>query len=166
MIGELLIDAHFWVGVALVIFLLIITKVGVHKLAWNALGEAGRKVQSQLDEAAALRAEAQALLDQIKVQSAEAEQQASAMLSAAKEEAVRLQAEAQAKLAEQITRRGELAERKIAAAEAQASAEVKAVAGDLAAQLAEQVLTTRLAGAKSDPLVDGALRQLASTKLQ
>jgi len=166
MLEELLLDAHFWVGVAFVCFLLLMIRVGVHKLAWNALGESGRKVRAQLDEAEALRTEAQALLDQIKTQREEAERQAAAMLAAAKDEAKRLQAEAKTKLAEQIARRGELAERKIATAEAQAAAEVKAAAADLAAQIAEQVLVARLAGTRSDPLIDGALKQLTATKLQ
>jgi len=163
---ELFLDAHFWVGVALVVFLGILVAAGVHKVAWNALGESGRKVQAQLDEAEALRKEAQGLLTQITEQRAEAERQAAAMLAAAKDEAKRLQAEAKIKLAEQIKLRGELAERKIAAAEAQATADVKGAAADLAAQIAEQVLVSRLAGAKSDPLVDAAFKQLTATKLQ
>ena len=40
-------------------------------------------------------------------------------------------------------------------------AEVKAAAAELAAQAAEQVLGQRIAGAKSDPLVDDAIGQLA-----
>lgn len=161
----LLTDAHFWVGVAFVIFVLILLRVGVHKLAWNALGESGRKIQAQLDEAEAVRREAQELLAQVKSQKAAAEQQAADMLAAAAEEAKRLQAEAQVKLAEQIERRGQMAERKIAQAEAQAAADVRAAAAELAAQITEQVLVSRLAGAKTDPLVDQAISQLGS-KLQ
>ncbi len=157
---ELILDSHFWVGVAFVVFVGVLAKVGVHKLAWTKLGETGAKVQAQLDEAASLRAEAQELLDQIKVQRADAEKQAAATLQAAKEQAIRLQAEAKEKLAEQIKRRGELATRRIAVAEAQATADVKAAAADLAAQMAETVLAKRLEGAKSDPLVDQAIQQL------
>ena len=51
----LLLDAHFWVGVALMVFLGILAWAGVHKFAWKALGDAGAKVQAQLDEANALR---------------------------------------------------------------------------------------------------------------
>ena len=166
MIQELLLDAHFWVGVAFLVFLLLMLRFGVHKLLWNALGESGRKVQTQLDEAQALRNEAQALLDQIKVQREEAERSAAALLAAAKDEAKRLQAEAKTKLEEQIKRRGELAERKIATAETQAAAEVKAAAGELAAQMAERVLVARLASSKTDPLVDSAIQQLTSTRFQ
>ncbi len=158
---HLLTDNHFYVGAALVVLLAILMAAGVHKLAWAYLGDAGAKVQAQLDEAASLRKEAQDLLAQIKEQRAEAERQAVATMEAAKAEAARMQSEAQANLAEQITRRGQLAERRIAVAEAQAAADVKAAAADLATQMAEQVLAGRLNGAKSDPLIDQALEQLA-----
>jgi F-type H+-transporting ATPase subunit b len=42
---------------------------------------------------------------------------------------------------------------------------VKAAAGELAAQLAETVLAARIAGAKTDPLIDAAIGQMAG-KLQ
>ena len=162
---ELLLDAHFWVGAAFVVFVGILVMAGVHKFAWKALGDAGDKVRAQLAEADGLRAEAQALLDNIKVEREAAEQHAAAMLADAEEAAKRMQVEANAKLAEQIERRGQRAERRIATAEAQATAEVKAAAADLASQMAEQILTSRLAGAKTDPLIDTAIRQLGS-KLQ
>lgn len=162
---ELLLDAHFWVGVALVVFLGILVMAGVHKFAWKALGEAGAKVQAQLDEADALRREAQDLLAQVTAQKEAADRLAAEILANAKEEATRLQSDAQVKLAEQLERRGQMAERKIAQAEAQAEAQVRAAAAELAAQMAEQVLTQRLIGAKSDPLIDKAIGQLAG-KLQ
>ncbi len=162
---DLLLDSHFWVGVALVVFLGVLVFAGVHKFAWKALGDAGDKVRSQLAEADALRAEAQALLDNIKVEREAAEKHAAEMLADAEEGARRLQVEANAKLAEQIERRGQLAERRIATAEAQATADVKAAAADLAAQMAERILVQRLAGSTTDPLIDAAISQLAG-KLQ
>ena len=162
---DLLLDSHFWVGVAFVVFLGVLVIAGVHKFAWKALGDAGDKVRAQLAEADALRAEAQSLLDNIKVEREAAEKHAAEMLADAEEGAKRLQVEANAKLAEQIERRGLLAERRIATAEAQATADVKAAAADLAAQMAERVLVQRLAGAQTDPLIDVAIGQLAG-KLQ
>ncbi|HEY8574227.1 ATP F0F1 synthase subunit B [Phenylobacterium sp.] len=162
---ELLLDAHFWVGVAFVVFIGILVWAGIHKLAWTKLGEAGEKVRAQLEEAESLRRESEALLADIRRQKEAAEAHAAELMANAQEEAKRLQVDAQAKLAEQIERRGQLAERRIATAEAQAAAEVKAAAAELAAQMAERVLTARVAGTKSDPLVDAALGQLG-TKLQ
>ncbi|HEY3948498.1 ATP F0F1 synthase subunit B [Phenylobacterium sp.] len=162
---DLLTSAHFWVGAAFVVFVVVLVVAGAHKLAWKTLGDAGDKVRAQLDEATRLRQEAQGLLDRIQADRENAEQLAKEILANAEEQARRMHAEAQEKLAEQIQRRGELAERRIATAEAQATAEVKAAAGELAAQMAEQVLASRIAGAKADPLIDTAIGQLAG-KLQ
>lgn len=162
---ELLIDAHFWVGIAFVVFLVILVSAGVHRFAWKALGDAGEKVRAQLDEAKQLREEAQALLARIQSDREQAEKLAGEIMANAQEQARRMQVEAQERLAEQIERRGQLAERRIATAEAQAAAEVKAAAGELAAQMAETVLAARIAGAKTDPLIDAAIGQMAG-KLQ
>ena len=162
---DIMLDAHFWVGVALVIFAGILVWAGVPRLAAQALDARADKVRAQLDEANRLRQEAQALLADIKAQREQSEKLAAEVMANAKEEAERLQADSQARLAEQIERRGQLAARRIATAEAQAAAEVKAAAADLAAQLAEKVLSQRIAGAKTDPLVDQAIGQLG-TKLQ
>ena len=55
-----------------------------------------------------------------------------------------------------------MAERRIASAEAQATAEVKAAAADVAARAAETILASRIAGAKSDPLLDDAIAQIGT----
>lgn len=154
-------NPELWVAVGLVIFLGILWMAGAFKKAAGALDEKGAKIQADLDEAAKLRAEAEAMLADIRKQRDESEAQAAQMLTEAKAEAKRLAAEAKARLEEQVTRRKALAERRIATAEAQASAEVKAAAAELAAQMAETVLSERLAGAKSDPGVDAAIGQLA-----
>jgi len=164
-VANLLTDAHFWVGLALVVFVGILAYVGVPRLAMGALDAKAARVQAQLDEATQLREEAQALLARIQADREASEKLAAEMLANAEAQAKRMQADAQAQLAEQLQRRGQLAERRIATAEAQAAADVKAAAGELAAQMAEQVLAARLAGAKSDPLVDSAIAQLAG-KLQ
>jgi F-type H+-transporting ATPase subunit b len=157
---ELPLEAEFWVGVAFVILMLLFWRIGAFKTIGGVLDGRGVKIQAQLDEATRLRQEAEALLANIKAQAEESERHAAAMLDNAKAEAKRLQTEAKAKLEDQIARRGALAERKIATAEAQAAAEVKAAAADLATQMAEQVLAARIKGAKTDPLIDQALKSL------
>jgi F-type H+-transporting ATPase subunit b len=162
---QLLLDSHFWVALAFLVFVGVLVMAGVHRLVWKTLGDAGAKVQAQLDEAEALRREAQALLAQVKAQKEASDRLAVEMLANAEEEAKRLQSEAQTKLAEQLERRGQMAERKIAQAEAQATADVRAAAAELAAVMAEEVLVKRLAASKSDPLIDKAIGQMAG-KLQ
>lgn len=159
-------NPEFWVLVALVVFfgLLVMLKV-IPGALFSALDGHAAKIQAELDEARSLREEAKAMLDGVKAQRDEAEAQAKAMLAAAQDEAKRLQAEASARLTETIARRAALAERKIANAQAEAEAQVKAAAVDLAAQAAEAVLVSRLAGAKNDPLADSAIGEMAG-KLQ
>jgi F-type H+-transporting ATPase subunit b len=158
-------EAEFWVFIGLVIFIGALVWAKVPAMAMKALDARGAAIQAELDEALRLRQEAQTLLDSIKVQHEETERIAAETLANAEADSVRLRAEAEIKLNEQIKRRQAMAERKIATAEAQAAADVKAAAGELAAQLAEQVLAGRLKDLKSDPLIDRAVDQMPG-KLQ
>jgi F-type H+-transporting ATPase subunit b len=73
-----------------------------------------------------------------------------------------MEADARAKLEEQIARRAQQAERRIALAEAQAAQEVKAAAAELAARTAEAVLARRVAESQADPLIDRGIGQVAA----
>lgn len=154
-------NPEFWVGIGLLLFFGIVWWKARAMIA-GMLDAKAATIQTDLDEAARLRAEAEAMLADIRAQREDAERQATEMLRAAEADAARLAVEAKAKLEDQIARRAALAERKIASAEAAAAADVKAVAADLAAQAAEQILAGRLAAAKTDPQVDQAIAGLAA----
>ena len=155
-------NPELWVAAGLFLFFGICVLVGVPKLVAGQLDAKAARIQSELDEAARLRAEAEALLAQIRTEKSEAEAQATEMLAAAEADARLMEVEAKAKLEETLARRQALAERRIAQAEAQATAEVKTAAADLAARAAEQILSARLAGQKSDPLLDAAIGQIGT----
>jgi len=158
--------AEFWVGAGLLIFLAIVVfGAKAPKKITTALDAQSATIQANLDEAARIREEAQALLETLKAERVEAERHAKEMLAQAQAQVERLEAEAKAKLEESLARRQQMAERKIANAEAQAAAEVKAAAAEMAAQAAETMLAQRLAGAQADPMVDAAIGQIAN-KLQ
>ena len=159
------ITPEFWVLVAVLIFFGLLIYLKVPAAMAKALDSRPERIQAELDEAQNLRAEAERLLTQIKAQREETEALAADMLAQAKEDAERMRKDAAVKLEEQIVRRTEMAERKIATAEAQAMADVKAAAAELAAEAARTVLAGRLAAATTDPLVDKAIGQMAS-KLQ
>jgi F-type H+-transporting ATPase subunit b len=159
-VNELLTNAEFWVGLALLIFIGLLVWLGVHKKAASALDAQGDAIRRELAQAERLRTEAEALLASIRTEREEAERTAAQMLANAESEARRIETEAHARLEEQIQRQGELAQRKIALAEAQAMAEVKAAAADLAAEAAAGVLSARLSGAESDPLVDRSITEI------
>ena len=156
---------EFWILSAVVIFLGLLAYLKVPAAIVGALDARAERIQAELDEAQNLRTEAERLLAQIKVQREETERLAADMLAQAKDDAERMRKDAAVKLEEQIVRRTEMAERKIATAEAQAMADVKSAAAELAAEAARTVLAGRLAAASSDPLVDKAIGQMAA-KLQ
>jgi F-type H+-transporting ATPase subunit b len=162
---ELLQEAEFWVGVGVVIFLGILVWAKVPSLVAKTLDDKAAAIQAELDEAKRIRAEAESLLAQLKAERAEAERHSVEMIKAAEDEAKRLSAEASVKLEELVVRRKAIAERKIAQAEAQAHAEIKAAAVDAAALMAENILAARAAGAKSDASIDLAIKDMAA-KLQ
>lgn len=162
---EFFIAPEFWVLVAVLLFFSLLIYLKVPAAMGRALDSRAEKIQAELDEAQRLRAEAERLLTEIKAQREETERLAKDMLAQAQEDAERMRVESAAKLEEQIVRRTQMAERKIATAEAQAAADVKAAAAEMAAEAARGVLASRIAGATTDPLIDKALGQLA-TKLQ
>ena len=123
----------FWVGVALVIFLAILVKFGVPGAIVKALDARGEKVAQELAEARRLRQEAEKLLAEYDAKRKAAEAEAAEIVSSANDEAKRLAAEAEAKLADFVARRTKAAEEKIAQAESQAEAEVRAAADHVTA---------------------------------
>ncbi|MEO7026327.1 MAG: ATP F0F1 synthase subunit B [Caulobacteraceae bacterium] len=155
-------DAHFWVFLALVAFLAILWRAKVPQLVGQALDDVGKRVQAQLDEAGRLTAEAKTLLDQIHTQRVEAEAAAAEMMRAAEVEADRMRAESAKVLEEDVRRMRLVAERRIAVAEALATAQVKAAAADLATHAAETVLAGRVGKSPSDPLIDAGLAGLGA----
>jgi len=157
----LLQDAEVWIAIGMVVFLVILIRAKVPGLAMKALDDRAAKIQAELDEALRLREEAQTLLASIKSEREAAERLGAEIIANAEADAKRMRAEAQIRLEDQIERRRAMAERRIANAEVQAALEVKAAAAEAAANLAERVLTDRLTGLKSDPLVDRAVAQLA-----
>jgi F-type H+-transporting ATPase subunit b len=156
-------NPEFWVGVGVIIFLgIVFIGAKAHRHLFAALDAKAATIQADLDEAARIRDEAQRLLADLQAERAAAEKDAQDMLATAKEQVRQFEADAKAKLEESLARRQKLSEQRIAVAEAQATAEVKAAAAELASEMAEQVLVGRLAGVTSDPLVDKALGQISA----
>ncbi len=150
---EFIKEAEFWVAVAFVMFLGIMYYVGVHNTVIASLDKRSSRIQSELDEAAKLKAEAESLLVEYKRKTANAEQEAAAIIEAAKADAERLAAEAHAKLEDFIVRRTKMAETKIAQAEQQALAEVRNVAAEAAVGAAEKVLAQAAKGSVAGQLI-------------
>ncbi len=157
---ELLKEAEFWVAVAFVIFVGVMLKLGVHRLIASSLDDRAARIKAELDEATRLREEAQALLAAYQRKRKEADREADAIVVAAQAEAERLAAEAKTKVEEFVARRTKMAETKIAQAEAQAVADVRAAAADAAVAAAEKILSETAKGKIGDDLIAQGIQDL------
>jgi len=146
-------EPEFWVAVAFVIFVGILIYVGVPKMVLGSLDERARRVQAELDEARRLKEEAEKLLAEYQAKRRSADDEAAAIIAGARAEAERTAAEAKAKMEDFVARRTKIAESKIAQAEAQAVADVRAAAADAAVAAAEKILTESVKGKVADDLI-------------
>jgi F-type H+-transporting ATPase subunit b len=157
-------DAEFvgelWVAVAFAIFLGVLAKMGVHRMILGALDARGARIKTELDEARRVRDEAQALLAACQRSRNEADREAGAIIVAAKQEAERMAAEAKTKVEEFVTRRTKMAATKIAQAEAQALADVRAAAADAAVGAAERILAETAKGKVGEDLITRGIGDL------
>ena len=153
--------ATAWATIALIIFIGIAIYFGIPKMITKLLDERIGKIETDLSEAEALRAEAKALLEDYARRRDEAEKEAEGIVSAAREEAFRLTADAKLSIEALIARREKSVTEKIAQAEAQAVAEVRAKSADLAIEAARVLLTKQMA-TKGDVLVERAIKDVAA----
>jgi F-type H+-transporting ATPase subunit b len=145
--------AEFWVAVAFVLFIGVLAYFQVHKLIVKAIDDRRDLIKAELNEARRLKEEAQALLAQYREKQRAAEQEAAAIVAGAQAEAERLALEAKAKMEDFVARRTKMAETKIAQAEAQALAEVRAAAAEAAVAAAETILTRTVKGKVAEDLI-------------
>ena len=155
-------DSAFWVLVPLTLFFALLLWKGVHKSVGQALDTRADKIRNELDEARRLREEAQALLASYHRKQKEAEEQAEAIIVKARKDAEDMAEQARKDLKDRLERRAEIAEAKIANAEAQALSEVKAKAAQMAIDTAEKLLKDNLSAANHTTLVKKGIDSLAS----
>jgi F-type H+-transporting ATPase subunit b len=158
----MLFEAEFWVAIAFFVFLGILVKMGVPRTTFTALDARSARIKAELDEARRLREEAQSVLAASERRRRDAEGEAQAIVTSAKAEAEQVASEAKSKVEEFIARRTKMAEAKIAHAEAQALADVRAAAADAAVAAAERILSSTATGKVADDLIARGISELKS----
>jgi F-type H+-transporting ATPase subunit b len=146
-------EPETWVAVAFVILMGVFAYIGVHKTLLTTLDHRSARIKAEIDDARRLKDEAAKVLDGYKARRASAEREAEEIIAAAKAEAERIATEAKAKLEDFVARRTKTAEGKIALAEAQALADVRAAAADAAIQAASTILSKSVQGQVADDLL-------------
>ncbi|MEE2980797.1 MAG: F0F1 ATP synthase subunit B [Pseudomonadota bacterium] len=149
----------FWVSLAFIVFVAAVYRP-VSKMMGDALDGRAEKIRGELDEAVRLREEAQTLLAGYERQQNGALKEAEGILAHARDEAERQAVHAAEALEELIRRREAQAMDRIARAEEDATAGVRAAAVDLAIQATRKLLTSELDEARRAKLVDDAIGEL------
>jgi F-type H+-transporting ATPase subunit b len=150
-------EAENWVALGFICFLGLLAYLGAHNRLIGSLDARQSRIKAELDEAVRLREDAKALLAEFERKGREAEAEAEAIIASAKVEAERLAAEAKSRMEDFVMRRTKMAETKIAQAEAQALADVRAAAADAAVTAAGKILSGAAKGRVADDLLRRAI---------
>ncbi len=153
-------SAEFWVYSSFFVFLAILIYLKVPGMIAGMLDKRADAIREELDEARRLREEAQSVLAEYERKQRDAEEEAAEIVALAKKEAKALAAETRERLKETLERRTKIAEEKIARAEEQASNEVRAMAVDVAIDVARNIIDKKMTPAASTKLIDKNIEEL------
>ena len=153
----LLLTPGGWVAASMIAVFAIMLWAKVPAIVAGMLDKQIADIRTQLDEAARLRAEAEALKAEYEKKLRDAAKDAEGMKSAAEAEAKLIVAKAKGDAEALIERRGKSAEEKIAAAERNAIAELRAKAAQAAALAAHGLIAEGHDAAADKKLVDAAI---------
>jgi F-type H+-transporting ATPase subunit b len=156
---EFLSNPETWVAAAFIIFVALAAKPIGRAIA-GALDARAARIRGQLDEARALRDEADRLLAEHQRKQIAAVKEAEAIIAHARDEAERIRADAATNLEAAFVRRERMALDKIAQAEAQAVADVRNRAVDVALAAAAKLLKENIDAGKADSLIEASIKEL------
>jgi len=146
----------FWVTMAVLVFLVIFGRK-IASPVNNMLDARATGVRAALDEAAKLKAEAEAMLADAKRRQEQAIADARQILESAHAEAARMSEELTEEAEATAKRRKQMAMDRIAAAEKSALHEVTNVAVEVAGAAVAQLLRKGFAADKNDAMIDHAI---------
>jgi len=153
-------EPETWVAIAFVILMGVFAYFGVHRTLLKALDHRSERIKAELDDARRLKDEAAKLVAEYQARRATAEREATEIIASAKAEAERIAAEAKVKMEDFVVRRTKSAESKIALAEAQALADVRAAAAEAAVTAAASILSQSVKGEVADDLLSRSIAEV------
>ena len=155
---DLLADPHTWVLFSTIVFVVIAWVKG-RKPLLNMLDARTARIKNDLDEAARLKSEAQALLADYQKKHKDAVEIAQKIIDNAQESVALMQKDAEAKLSENLKRRETMLLERIARAETAAVQELRHQAADIAAAAAEKLLAEAM-DKRDTKLIEAAIEEL------
>jgi F-type H+-transporting ATPase subunit b len=153
--------AETYVLFGFLIFVLALARP-VGRAMTSSLDKRADVIKAELDEAQRLREEAQHTLAEYQRKQRDALAEAEGVIAEAREEAKRMQKASQERTEQSLERREQQALDMIAAAEARAVADVRALTADIAIDATRRILSDVVEGQKGDELVDAAIRDVPS----
>jgi F-type H+-transporting ATPase subunit b len=153
-------DATMLVALAMLFVIALAIWKKVPAMIAGALDKQISGIKAQVDQATALRAEAEAIKAEYEAKAKQAAQDAIDMKAAAEEEAKLIVAQAKTDATALIGRRAKAAEEKIAAAERAAIADVRAKAAAVSAAAAAQLIATHHDANADAALIDQSINSL------
>ena len=150
-------NTDFIVLIAFLVFIGVLFYFKVPAMITGMLDKRAEGIQAELDEARALREEAQTLLASYERKQREVQEQADRIVAQAKESAAESAEAAKASLAASIERRVQAAQDQIASAESAAVKQVRDEAAHIAIAAAGEVAAKQMSDAKSNELIDDAI---------
>jgi len=153
-------NTNFIVSLAFILFIAVLFYYKVPGLIGGILDKRAEGIRSELDEARALREEAQTVLASYERKQKEVQEQADRIVAAAREDATVAAEQAKEDLEKSIARRLAAAEDQIASAQASAVKEVRDQAIVIAVAAANRVLTDQMTAAKGNKLIDDAITEV------
>ena len=150
-------NTNFVVLVAFVIFLGILIYYKVPGIIVGMLDKRAATIQAELDEARALREEAQSVLANFQRMQDEVKGQAERIVAQARSESEAAATQAKADLERALARRLKAAEDQIASAEAAALKDVKDRAAQIAVAAAGELIARSMSAKDAGRLVDDAI---------
>ncbi|WP_341863704.1 F0F1 ATP synthase subunit B [Gymnodinialimonas sp. 57CJ19] len=142
------------------LFLAVIFYFGVPKMLMGMLDSRADGIRSELDEARALREEAQTLLASYERKAREVEEQSARIVSEARINAETAAEQAKADIAASITRRLAAAEDQISSAVTKANRSVRDNAAAVAVAAAAEVIAKSTSAADQNKLIDDAIEEV------
>lgn len=148
-----------WVAIAFVLFVLAAGRA-IWKAISRGLDARAAKIRAELEEAQRLREEAETLLAEYQRKQREAQAEAAGIVEHARNEAERMRRDAEAAIKQTLERRERLALESIAQAEAQARADVRNEAVDVAIAAARRVLRDSIDEQQARVLTDRSIAEV------
>jgi F-type H+-transporting ATPase subunit b len=146
-----------WVALSMLVLIIVMLVLKVPGMLTKGLDGSIAEIRKQLDEAKALRADAEALKAEYATRIANAEKDVAAMMAHAKTEADAIIAKAEADTTAVIARREKMAADKIEAAERGAVAELRGKAAAAAAEAARGLIASHYGADADKAQVDSAI---------